>query len=518
MRSMTLLLSLFLHTAGICNPIPHQVPLSGEHQEAFADIVDATIGGVVSITSTQLIRRSDMMRGEMPGSPFEDLFREFFKEFGGRESAEPPRKVQGLGSGFIIKADNENIYIVTNYHVVADAKKLSVKFFIKKEIEGHLHAHDARTDLAVVRCPISKFSNEERKKLRVLTWGDSEKVRVGHWTLAIGTPFGLGNTVTAGIISAKGRDLLLPGNKAADLGEFFQHTAAINSGNSGGCLLNTQGQVIGINTVILTPNGGNVGVGFAICSTIAKNVVDQLIEKKQVKRGYIGISISKVPDDQRIHLGLKNDQDAFKVGQVNVGGPGEKAGVKPGDIITHFNGKPVLDNWRRLVSETAPGASVTLTILRDEKGSLKPLEIKVKIGEAPASMSSSTATSKPSTVAGLLLSPVTISGNDNIKGLRIEKMDSRLQREEIDIRPKDIITAIRFIKSGIAVRQSVHTVETFKKLVKAFKDAKQESIVLEIIREDASGSIVNLVTFPLDSFDEKEDNKKDDEEKSDGEE
>jgi serine protease Do len=510
MRSKMLLLSFLVCSSALCgdvHQIPHHVPNEQENDQGFADVSEEAMRGVVSITTTQIIKRSEMDKEDFPNNSIEDMFkgfgpglRDFFRDFPRQQEA--PRKIQGLGSGFIIKADKNSIYIATNAHVVADAKKVSVKFFIKKEVDGKIHAADPRTDLAVVVVPISKFSLEEQKKLRVLTWGDSEKVRVGHFALAIGTPFGLGNTLTQGVISAKGRDLLLPGNKTADLGEFFQHTAAINSGNSGGVLLNTKGQVIGINTVILTPNGGNVGVGFAICSNMSKNVIEQLIAKKQVKRGYIGISISKVPDDQRIHFGLQNEQEAYKVGQVTVNGPGDKSGVKPGDIITHFNEKPVLDNWRRLVSETAPGATVILTILRDEKGALKPVKIKIKVGEAPASISDVASTSKPFSVSGLSLSTVGVPGNENIKGLRVEKVDKSLQ-EEVDIRPKDIITAIRYLRAGMAVRQTVTSVDGFKKLIKAFKDAKQETVILEIVREDSSGSIVNLVTFPLDYEEEK---------------
>ena len=506
MQKVIMTLSLLLCTSSL-GEIPVASPsfsvASYNKGDDFADIVDATIGGVVSISTTQVIKKGEMFsRGE---SPFEDLFKEFFKEFGGREAPES-RKVQGLGSGFIVHADKEHIYIVTNYHVVSDSKKISVKFYIKKEVEGQLYAYDTRTDLAVIRCPLSKFPAEERKKLRVLSWGNSEKVRVGHWVLAIGTPFGLGNTVTAGIISAKGRDLLLPGNKGADLNDYFQHNVAINSGNSGGCLLNASGQVIGINTVILTPNGGNVGIGFAISSSIAKNVVDQLIATKQVKRGWIGIAITKVPDEQRAHLGLKADQDAFSVGQVTPGGPGALAGLLPGDIITHYNEQPVSDNWRRLVSETLPNAQVILTIQRIVGGKVQSLRLKVKVGTSP--VTASVAHTSPAQVAGLLLSPVTVPAKGQIgrdlKGLRVDAMERR--QDEWGLKVKDVIIAMRYIKGREAIRHAIYDVKTFKAMMDFFKKTKQENVVLEVLREDPAGqdSIITLVTFNLENPDEKE--------------
>lgn len=493
----------------LCQPVlctlPKVEPSKNEKATDFADIVDATIGGVVSISTTQMLNKMDVFKGD--GSPFEDLFRGFLRDDG------EARKVQGLGSGFIVHADKSHVFLVTNYHVVADAKKISIKFHVKKELEGQLYAYDARTDLAVIRCPIQKFSAEERSKLRILSWGDSEKVRVGQWAVAIGTPFGLGNTVTAGVISAKGRDLVLPGNgRSADLGEFFQHTAAINSGNSGGCLLNTKGQVIGINTVIVTPNGGNVGVGFAISSAIAKNVIEQLIHTRQVKRGWIGIAITKIPDEQRAHLGLDADQDAYAVGQVTPKGPGEQAGIKQGDLITHYNGEAVGDNWRRLVSETKPDTEVTLTIKRMIKNKIQAIKVVVKIGAAPI-VSESCPVSTATSIAGLTLSKIALP-QQGIKGLRVDTIERKYQ-EESGLKIKDIIVAVRYNAGPEALRKEITDISNFKKLIASFKKSKQDAIVLEVFRQDASGGITTLVTFPIEVLSQEKGNIKEEIDKED---
>lgn len=349
-------------------------PFSAYAQPApngFADLAEKLLPSVVNISTKQTIDQGDALHNFdfqfPPGSPFE----EFFKEYQGRRGTPPteglkrPRKqkVTSLGSGFII---DKKGYIVTNLHVIQDAEEISVILQDDTNLIAKVVGRDKKTDIAVLKI-------DTKKELHPLKFGDSDAARVGDWILAIGNPFGLGGTVTTGIISARARDI-----NSGPYDDYLQTDAPINRGNSGGPMFNMAGDVIGVNTAIFSPTGGSVGIGFAIPATIAKNVVKQLIDHGVTKRGWLGVRIQAVTDDIAKGLGLKKAHGAL-VSSVTPKGPAEKSGLKSGDVITEFAGKPISEMHKlpRIVAETKVGTTAELKLIR--KGKTKTL--KVTLGE-----------------------------------------------------------------------------------------------------------------------------------------
>jgi len=259
--------------------------------ESFADLAAQLLPSVVNISTTQVIEgRSGMELPKLPpGSPFEDFFKDFFDR---NQPQGRSRKATSLGSGFIIRDGN---YVVTNNHVIQDADEITVILHDNTRLKAELVGRDPKTDLAVLKV------KPKNGKLTAVKFGDSTVARVGDWIMAIGNPFGLGGTVTAGIISARGRDI-----NSGPYDDFIQTDASINRGNSGGPMFNLKGQVIGINTAIFSPSGGSVGIGFAIPSSVAESVISQLIKHGEVKRGWLGVNIQTVTEEIAETLGLKN--------------------------------------------------------------------------------------------------------------------------------------------------------------------------------------------------------------------
>ncbi|MDR2458502.1 MAG: trypsin-like peptidase domain-containing protein, partial [Holosporales bacterium] len=317
-------------------------------EKGFEDVAKKAMNSVVNVATMQLVEDSGRMTfPDLFGdSPFDDLFKEFF-DYPRRKPR--PRKAHALGSGFVVRVDKDIAYIVTNNHVVNNARKIVIILSDKKELSAHLYATDPRTDIAVLSVDL-KGLDMSSVKMNAIEWGDSNKLNEGNYVLAIGNPFGLGSTVTHGIVSAKGRNVALGGSAGNStlVEEFIQHSAPINMGNSGGCLLNTNGNVVGINTAIYSPNGGSVGLGFAIPSKIAKPVVEKLIENKGVARGWLGVEVQQVTTKQAESVGLvkKGVLDPSRVFGAFVsktipGGPADAAGIKAGDIIIGVNETPV---------------------------------------------------------------------------------------------------------------------------------------------------------------------------------
>jgi serine protease Do len=309
---------------------------------SFADVVEQVSPSVVTVAVTMQPVAYQTSQGASPfsGTPFED----FFNGFGGPDQRMVPVPRQGEGSGFIIDKDG---YIATNNHVVDGATRVTVTLASGEQLEARVVGTDPRTDLALIKV-------DEGHDLPALKLGDSDRARIGDWVLAIGNPFGLGGTATAGIISARGRDI-----QAGYYDDFLQIDAAINSGNSGGPVFNAAGEVIGINTAIYSPTGGSVGIGFAIPSNQARNVLADLREDGRVSRGWLGISMQ--PDDQDANT------HGVVVADVMEGGPADGAGLERGDVITRFNGQDV-DSSRtlsRLVGSLEAGDKVVIDILRD---------------------------------------------------------------------------------------------------------------------------------------------------------
>ena len=328
---------------------------AADRPNSFADLAERLSPSVVNISTTTIVNGGP--GAEMPQFPPGSPFEEFFKNFGDNNRQ---RKAQSLGSGFIIDAEG---IVVTNHHVIENAEEIRVILADETSFTAKVLGQDKKTDIAILKIEPGDT------KLAAVAFGDSDSLRVGDWVLAIGNPFGLGGTVTAGIVSAFGRDI---GNGPYD--DFIQTDASINRGNSGGPLFNTEGEVIGINTAIFSQSGGSVGIGFAIASNLASRVASQLVEFGQTKRGWLGVFIQEVTPDIAESLGLKEASGAL-VSSVNENSPAAIGGVQPGDVILKFDGK-VIEKMRdlpRIVAETDIGSKVSVELFR--QGSSKTLTI-----------------------------------------------------------------------------------------------------------------------------------------------
>ena len=331
--------------------------------DSFADLVEKLSPSVVSIASTTIVDNNS--QNQIPQFPEGSPFDEFFKDYFDRDQRRSQRPMTGLGSGFVISEDG---IIVTNNHVIEGADEISVILSDETEYSAELLGRDPKADIAVLKI------NPNSKKLITVDWGDSDSMRVGDWSIAIGNPLGLGGTVTAGIISAISRNLGGPYVK------FLQTDASINRGNSGGPLFNLEGKVIGINTAIVSQTGGSIGLGFAIPSNSAEKIVQQLIDFGKTKRGWLGIQIQPVTKDFAESLGLLTQKGAF-VSNVNPTGPSNDAGLEPGDVILKFNNEEIvkMSDLPRLVAESDVGSIASLEIWRKNK----KINIEVVLGELP---------------------------------------------------------------------------------------------------------------------------------------
>ena len=337
------------------------IPLKGyakKAPESFANLAEILSPSVVNISTTTIIEdRKQNLPAFPPGSPFE----EFFKQF--QDPNQGKRRAQSLGSGFII---DKKGYIITNNHVIENAEKIMVILHDDKSFEAEVVGKDPKTDVALLKI------NPKNTNLKAVKFGNSNNLRVGDWVMAIGNPFGFGGTVTAGIVSARGRNI------GGSYDDYIQTDASINRGNSGGPLFDMKGNVVGINTAIFSQSGGSVGIGFAVSSNLAKQVSDQLRKYGRTKRGWLGVLIQQITKEIAESLGLKNTHGAL-VSSATENGPAFKAGIKSGDVILKFNGIKIknMNELPKVVAGTPVGNSVKVEIWRN--GKIKT--VNVKLGE-----------------------------------------------------------------------------------------------------------------------------------------
>ena len=414
--------------------------------ESVADTAAAVIDAVVNISAATTVddQRGVQMPQLPPGSPFQDFFDEFFGQQGpnGRNGQGPrqQRRSSSLGSGFVI--DPAGI-VITNQHVIGDANEITVIFTDGKRLKAEVVGKDAKVDIAVLRV-------KPDKPLKAVKFGDSEKMRIGDWVVAIGNPFGLGGSVSAGIVSARNRDI-----SDQSYGQYIQTDAAINKGNSGGPLFNLDGEVVGINTAILSPTGGSIGIGFAVPSTIARPVIDQLLQFGETRRGWLGVRIQNVDDSIAESLGLGTPRGALVAG-VDDKGPAKPAGIEPGDVIVKFDGREVKESrdLPRLVGQTTVGKEVEVVVMRKGKEVARTVKLgrleetqqaKAEPGQ-PGGRNGGSVTAK---ALGLELSPLNddlrkrFSIKEGTKGVVVTRVDPNSSASDKRIVPGDVIVEVQ---------------------------------------------------------------------------
>lgn len=406
---------------------------------SVADLAEGLLDAVVNISTSQTapVERQIPLPKAPEGSPFQDFFDEFFKNQG-RNGA--PRKIQSLGSGFVIDASG---YIVTNNHVIDGADEITANFNDGSKLKAKLIGTDKKTDIALLKV-------EPPKPLKAVEFGDSDKARVGDWVMAIGNPFGFGGSVTVGIVSARNREL-----NSGPYDNFIQTDAAINKGNSGGPLFDMYGKVVGINTAIVSPSGGSIGIGFSVPSKTAAAVVEQLRQFGETRRGWLGVRIQGVTDDIAESLGLKEPKGALVAG-VTDKGPADKVGIQAGDVIVKFDGKdvPTVRELPRMVADTPISKTVPVVVLRKGKEMTFDVQLgRLEEGEKLAALDKSGkgdgATPKAARVAGLALAPLddTLRARFKIKdsvtkGLVVTDVDPNSPAAEKRIQPGDVVLEV----------------------------------------------------------------------------
>ena len=449
-------------------------PSIAARPQGYADLAERLLPMVVNISTSQTLRRRpDAEAPAQPqapqGSPLDDFFKDFL------DRGNRPRRVQSLGSGFVIDPAG---YVVTNNHVIDGADEITVVLNDMTSLPATLVGRDDKTDLALLKV-------NSKQPLAVAKFGDSDRARVGDLVMAIGDPFGLGGTVTTGIVSARNRDI-----NSGPYDDFIQTDAPINRGNSGGPLFNMDGEVIGINSAIYSPTGGSVGIGFSIPANAAKNVLAQLRSTGKIQRGWLGVRIQQVSDEIAETMGLDRPRGAMIAGMTD-GGPAAKAGVQNGDVVVNFDGKPVADSRAlpRLVADASIGKTVNIEVLR--KGQRKSMPITVQRlveDEKVASLDNktpakpgATAPKAPTTVnLGMSLAPVSPDSrrrfrlNGNVGGVVVTEVDADSPAGQKNIRPGDVITEV--------AQQKVTSPDEVTAKLEAERKAGHKVVLLQVSR------------------------------------
>jgi serine protease Do len=473
----------------------HGITLTGKRgPEDFSGLAEPLLPSVVNISTTTVIkrdRRQEMIPQFPPGTSIEEFFRQFMDE----NQAERSRKAMSLGSGFFIAQEGDVAYVVTCNHVIADADDVKVVLHNDSiEYKAEIVGRDRRTDLALLKI-------KAPKQMVIADWGDSSKSRVGEWIIAMGNPFGLGGTVTAGIVSSIARDIGARSRLgAADyVSGYIQTDAPINMGNSGGPMFNMDGKVIGICTAIFSPNGGSIGIGFGIPSDLAKQVIEQLKQYGRTKRGWIGVQIQPVDQNVADSFGLKEPKGAL-VNGVTRGSPSEKAGLKSGDIILKFNGKDVGDSrqLQHIVGEAVIGSKVPVVVWRNGK----QLNIDILVGEfekaeeegfIQTSNEEPKMKAKGEKVLGLVAEEITpaviekFELNHDTKGIIVTYVEPGSNADNVGMKAGDIIVAVVAGAKRIDIKKPADLKSAIDKLKK--EDLKK---VLMLINSNGKSRYIPL--------------------------
>ena len=451
--------------------------------DSFASVVEPLMPAVVNISTTQkVITQNNNLQFNLQGLPDDPQLREMLKQFGmGAPGGQQEHDVNSLGSGFVIDPDG---YIVTNNHVVGNADEITVIFSDNTHLPAELVGRDSKIDLALLKV-------KPAKKLASVSFGDSDALHLGDWLIAIGNPFGLGGSVSTGVVSARGRNI-----NAGPFDDFIQTDAAINRGNSGGPLFNVKGEVVGINSAIFSPTGANVGIGFAIPASLAAPVIKQLRESGHVHRAWLGVKIQEVSDPIADSLGMKNPRGALVL-DITPKSPADGSGIVAGDVVTKFDGREIklMHDLPRLVAETKIGKTVDVELFR--KG--KVAHVNITLTEQPAEKDDVPAPSgkkgekpKPRTnILGMALAEI----NDqtrmqynlprDARGLLVVQMDAEGGAAKQGVRPGDIILDVN--------QAPVNTVDDVNTALDGAKKAGHANALIRIQRGDA----VQFITVPV---------------------
>jgi serine protease Do len=454
----------------------------------ISDVAEKVIDAVVNISTSQTVEAQGNAVPQLPpGSPFEEFFEEFFKNRRGPQGENAPgrertpRRVNSLGSGFIIDASG---IVVTNNHVISDADEVTVILNDGTRLKAEVLGRDTKIDLALLRV-------KSDKPLTAVKFGDSDRLRLGEWVIAIGNPFSLGGTVTAGIVSARNRDI-----NSGPYDNYIQTDAAINRGNSGGPLFNLDGEVVGVNTAIISPSGGSIGIGFAVPSKAALAVIDQLRQFGETRRGWLGVRIQQVTDDLAESLNIKPARGALVAG-VDDKGPAKPAGIEPGDVIVKFDGKDIKEmrDLPRVVADTPVGKDVEVSVLRKGKEEKKTVKLgRLEDGEKQAALAKKGAAPEDKSVVqktlGLNLSNITddlrkrYKIKDTVKGVVITGVDSNSAAAEKRLNAGDVIVEI--------AQETVSNPADVQKRIDALKKDGRKSALLLVANVEGELRFVAL--------------------------
>ncbi len=467
-------------------------PTFARGPENIADVAEKVIDAVVNISTSQKVEArggggSQAMPQLPPGSPFEEFFEEFFKNRRGQGGDDQtpnrsPRRVNSLGSGFIV--DSAGI-VVTNNHVIAEADEITVILTDGTRLKAEVVGKDTKTDLAVL-----KVTPPAAKPLKSVKFGDSDKLRLGEWVIAIGNPFSLGGSVTAGIVSARNRDI-----NSGPYDNYIQTDAAINRGNSGGPLFNLDGDVIGVNTAIISPSGGSIGIGFAVPSKVVQMVTAQLQQFGEIRRGWLGVKIQQVTDEIAESLNLKPARGALVAG-IDDKGPAKPAGIEAGDVIIKFDGKDIKEmrDLPRIVADTPVGRDVEVVIVRKGKEEKKTVKLGRLEDDKPVKASIKPAEPDPKSVVqkslGLQLSNMNddvrkkYKIKDSVKGVVITGVDSGSVAADKRLTPGSTIVAIE--------QEQMTAAADIQKKVDALKKAGKKTALLLVATAEGDMLFVAL--------------------------